>query len=72
MTCCVLPLWSSFSGVVHVPSYESTINNAEEGCMFGKIMLFAMHPQRMFYEWETCSVAVRQDLASEAASYVVD
>ena len=35
-------------------------------------MLFATHPQRMFYERKGSSVAVRQDLTFEATSYITD
>jgi hypothetical protein len=72
MTCYVLPLWGRFSGILLVLVYESNFNNAEEGFMFRKVIFFATHPQRMFYEREGSSVAVRQDLTFEAASCIAD
>ena len=72
MTCYVLPLWGRFSGILLVLVYESNFNNAEEGFMFRKVIFFATHPQRMFYEREGSSVAVRQDLTFAAASCIAD
>ena len=71
-TCYVLPLWDSFSGILPVLVYKNNFNNAEEGLMFRKVIVFATHPQRMFYEREGSSVAVRQDLTFEAASCIAD
>ena len=72
MTCCVLPLWGRFSGILLVLVHENNFNNAEKAFMYRKVMLFVTHPQRMFYEQKGSSVAVRQDLTFEAAYYITD
>ena len=72
MQCCLLPLWDHFSGVLLVLVYESNFHNAEKGIKFRKAILFVTHPQRMFYEQKGSSIAVRQDLAFEAASRIAD
>ena len=72
MTCYILPLWGRFSKILLVLVHESNFNNAEKAFMYRRVMLFATHPQRMFYEQKGSSVAVRQDLTFEAASYITD
>ena len=72
MQCCLLPLWDHCSSVLLVLVYESNFHNAEKGIKFRKAILFVTHPQRMFYEQKGSSIAVRQDLAFEAASRIAD
>ncbi|KAL9037621.1 MAG: hypothetical protein Q9180_003614 [Flavoplaca navasiana] len=72
MSCHILPLWGRFSEILLVLVHGSNFNNAEKAFLYRKVMLFATHPQRMFYEPKGSSVAVRQDLTFEAASYITD
>ncbi|KAL8896174.1 MAG: hypothetical protein Q9192_003224, partial [Flavoplaca navasiana] len=72
MSCDTLPLWGRFSEILLVLVHESNFDNAEKAFLYRKVMLFATHPQRMFYEPKGSSVAIRQDLTFEAASYITD
>ncbi|KAL9635971.1 MAG: hypothetical protein Q9204_002423 [Flavoplaca sp. TL-2023a] len=72
MLCDILPFWGRFSEIPLVLIYESNFNSAEKAFLYRKVMLFATHPQRMFHETKGSSVAVRQDLTFEAASYITD
>ena len=59
MTCYILPLWGHFGRILLDLVYESNFNNAEKTFTYRKFMLFATHPQRMFYEPKGSLAAVR-------------
>ena len=72
MMCYILPLWDRFSGILLILVNESNFNNAEKAFIYRRVMLFAKHPQYVFYKQRGSSVAVRQDLTFEAVFYITN
>lgn len=70
--CFILPLWGQFSGVTMNLVQEDNFHNAEQGFRFRKAMLWATHPQRLFYEQPRSPVTIRQDLVFKAAFEIVN
>ncbi|KAF2219468.1 hypothetical protein BDZ85DRAFT_42447 [Elsinoe ampelina] len=58
--CDVLPLWGCYQGVTLLLVHESNYGNALEDYAYRRIMLFATHPQRLFYEPRGSPVADMQ------------
>lgn len=56
-----LPLWGELQGILLVLSHESNYNNADERYKFRCAILFACHPQRLFYEPTDSIVPQKQD-----------
>lgn len=46
----VIPLWGHFQGVFLFLLHEVNFQNHDERYMFRKVLLFAAHPQHMFYQ----------------------
>jgi hypothetical protein len=57
----VLPLWDYFSEVLLVLLHEENFRNAQKGYAFRRILVFAAHPQKMFYEQANSTLVVQQD-----------
>ena len=72
MRCTILPLWDRFDGIFLVFIHESNFDNASESYKYRRVILFATHPQRMFYEWRKSPITVRQDQTFEVASLITD
>lgn len=70
MRCSLLPLWGPYSGVFLVLLYESNFSNADKDFMFRRVLLFATHPQRLFYEPPGSTITVRQDLTFQVAACI--
>ena len=67
-----IPLWGSFANIVLYFVHEDNFGNKQPGHCFRIVLLFATHPQRMFYEREGGEIAVRQDRILEAAVRIAD
>ena len=72
MRCFILPLWGQFSSVTMNLVQEDNFHNAEQGFRFRKAMLWATHPQRLFYEQPRSPITIRQDLVLKAAFEIVN
>ena len=72
MKCTILPLWDRFNGIFLVLIHESNFENADERYKYRRVIIFAAHPHRMFYEQIGSLVAVRQDQTFEDASLITD
>ncbi|KAL9124179.1 MAG: hypothetical protein Q9217_006469 [Psora testacea] len=72
MKCTILPLWDRFNGIFLVLIHESNFDNADERYEYRRVILFAAHPHRMFYEQIGSLVAVRQDQTFEVTSLITD
>lgn len=64
--------WGRFANVVLYFVHEDNFENKQQGHYFRKVLLFATHSQRMFYEPEGGKLAVRQDRVLEAAVLIAD
>lgn len=67
-----IPLWGSFANIVLYFVHEDNFANKRPGHRFRKVLLFATHPQRMFYEREGGEIAARQGRILEAAVRIAD
>ena len=72
MSCDILPLWGPINEILLFLVHENNFNNADKAFLYRKVLLFATHPQRMFYESRGSSIAIRQDPTFEVASYIAD
>ncbi len=70
MRCTMLPLWGRWNGIFLVLVHENNFDNQDEAYKYRRVMLFATHPQHMFYEQRGSPVAIRQDLTFEVASLI--
>ncbi|KAL8718671.1 MAG: hypothetical protein Q9225_004224 [Loekoesia sp. 1 TL-2023] len=70
MRCTILPLWGWLNGISLVLVYENNFDNQDEKYKYRRVILFATHPQHMFYEQRGSPVAIRQDLTFEVASLI--
>ena len=62
-----LPLWDWLDGIVLIAESESGFDNQVQGEVFRRVLLFARHPQRLFYEKEGSSILIDQDRITKAA-----
>lgn len=67
-----IPLWDSFTNIVLYFVHEDNFENEQPGHQFRKIILFATHPQRTFYEPKDGEIAFRQDRILEVAVQIID
>lgn len=70
MRCTLLPLWGRLNGVFLVLVHENNFDNQNKNFKYRKVILFATHPQHMFYERRGSLVAIRHDLTFEVACLI--
>ena len=63
----ILPLWGWLEGVFLALAHESNYSNADPNHQFRRALLFATHPQRLFYEPLGSQISRRQDNIISAA-----
>ena len=63
----ILPLWGDCKGILLFLAYESNYENANIRYNFRRAILFAAHPQRMFYTPRGAPEAIQQDRIVAAA-----
>jgi hypothetical protein len=63
----ILPLWDWLEGVFLFLDYESNYENADTMFRLRRVLLFAVHPQRVFYEPRGSATLTRQDKITLAA-----
>src|SRR5215469_2475611 len=68
----ILPLWGRFEGIFLGLVPESCFHNQERDYRYRKIILFAAHPQYIFYQKDGNATLRRQDLVIEAAVLMAD
>ena len=61
-----IPLWGPFEGVFIFLLHEENLQNRDSNYIFRKVLLFAAHPQKMFYQQQMDNDAILQDLTLEA------
>jgi hypothetical protein len=68
----ILPLWGLFEKIFLVLIHKSNFGNKVEEYRFRKILMFATHPQRLFYEPHGSQVALQQDMSFQAAGLITE
>lgn len=67
----VLPLWGWLKDVSLLLDHEVNYKNADPRFKLGRVLLFAVHPQRLFYEPRNSATTARQDQITPAAAQIV-
>lgn len=67
----VLPLWGWLKDVFLFLDHEVNYNNADPRFKLRRVLLFAVHPQRLFYEPRNSATTARQDRITSAAAQMV-
>jgi len=67
----ILPLWDWLEGVFLALAHESNYSNADPNHQFRRVLLFATHPQRLFFEPPGSQTPRRQDNVISAAAQMV-
>lgn len=57
----VLPLWGELDGVFLFLVHESNFRNRDPRYKFRRVLLFASHPQHIFYQQAGIRITVQQD-----------
>src|SRR5436305_9021364 len=57
----ILPLWDWLEGVFLFLDHESNYENADTMFRLRRVLLFAVHPQRVFYEPRGSATLTRED-----------
>jgi len=68
----LLPLWGEYYGLFLGLLHETNFSNKQDGYRFRKVILFASHPQHLFYEKRQSHTLTRQDLTLKAAVSMAD
>lgn len=68
----LLPLWGEYHGLFLGLLHETNFSNKQDGYRFRKVILFASHPQHLFYEKKQSDTLTRQDLTLKAAVSMAD
>lgn len=64
----ILPLWDMLDGYYISIDHESNYKNADKEFIVRRILLFAAHPQRLFYEPLQSEISRRQDVITFMAT----
>ena len=64
----ILPLWDTLDGYFIAIDHENNYHNADEGFRARRILVFAAHPQRLFYEPIQSERSKNQDLITFIAT----
>jgi hypothetical protein len=68
----VVSIWGEYSDVLLVLTHENSFENEEEHYSFRGIVVFASHPQCLFYQPRDGPVAMRQDKTLKVAFQIAD
>jgi hypothetical protein len=66
-----LPLWGALSGIFLFLVEESNFRNEDKKYRFRRVLMFACHPQRLYYEKEGSALAQQQDTIALVATKIV-
>jgi hypothetical protein len=69
-TITILPLWGALSDVFLFLVHESNFGNQDKIYRFRRVLLFACHPQRLYYEPVGSALAQLQDSISLTATKI--
>lgn len=69
-TLTILPLWGALSHVFLFLVHESNFGNQDKSYRFRRVLLFACHPQRLYYEPIGSDLAQLQDSISLTATKI--
>ena len=58
----LLPLWDTLEGNFIALDHEKNYKNADERFRVRRVLVFATHPQRLFYEPVASELSKRQDV----------
>ena len=66
-----LPLWNEYAGIIIHFIHELGFPNAQESYMFRRAIVFAHHPQRLFYDKTDSLFVMHQERSIAAAASMV-